>query len=165
MVRPGLILYGALPSPILNPAVQNICQKKNLENFKGVMQWKSKIIILKPVKKGQSLSYSRKYSTEKDSIIATIPIGYADGLPRRLSNKMEVLVKGKRAPQVGTICMDMTLIDVTAIPDVQMGDEVVIFGKQGNEIIPVEELAQKANTIPYEILCNVGKRVPRIYLS
>ena len=78
---------------------------------------------------------------------------------------MEVLVKGKRAPQVGTICMDMTLIDVTDIPDVQMGDEVVIFGKQGNKIIPVEELAQKANTIPYEILCNVGKRVPRIYLS
>ena len=165
MVRPGLILYGALPSPILTPMVQNICQKKNLENFEGVMQWKSKIILLKPVKKGQGLSYSRKYFTEKDSIIATLPIGYADGLPRRLSNKMEVLVKGKRAPQVGTICMDMTLIDVTDIPDVQMGDEVVIFGKQGNEIIPVEELAQKANTIPYEILCNVGKRVPRIYLS
>ena len=78
---------------------------------------------------------------------------------------MEVLVKGKRAPQVGTICMDMTLIDVTDIPDVKMGDEVVIFGKQRNEIITVEELAQKANTIPYEILCNVGKRVPRVYLS
>ena len=165
MVRPGLILYGALPSPILNPVVQNICQKNNLKNFEGVMQWKSKIILLKSVKKGQGLSYSRKYLTEKDSIIATLPIGYADGLPRRLSNKMEVLVKGKRAPQVGTICMDMTLIDVTDIPDVKMGDEVVIFGKQRNEIITVEELAQKANTIPYEILCNVGKRVPRVYLS
>ena len=165
MVRPGLILYGALPSPILNPVIHNICQKNNLKNFEGVMQWKSKIILLKSVKKGQGLSYSRKHFTEKDSIIATLPIGYADGLPRRLSNKIEVLVKGKRVPQVGTICMDMILIDVTDIPDVQMGDEVVIFGKQGNEIIPVEELAQKANTIPYEILCNVGKRVPRIYLS
>ncbi|MZH04358.1 MAG: alanine racemase [Nitrospinae bacterium] len=165
MVRPGLILYGALPSPILNPVVQDVCKKKNLESFEGVMQWKSKIILLKPVKKGQALSYSGKYSTEKDSIIATLPIGYADGLPRRLSNKMDVLVKGRRAPQVGAICMDMTLIDVTDIPDVQMGDEVVIFGKQGNEVIQVEELAQKANTIPYELLCNVGKRVPRTYLS
>ena len=127
------------------------------------MQWKSKIILLKSVQKGQALSYSRKFLTQKDSCIATLPIGYADGLPRRLSNNMEVLIKGKRAPQVGTICMDMTLIDVTEIPDAQMGDEVVIFGKQGEEEILVEELAEKADTIPYELLCNVGKRVPRTY--
>ena len=163
MVRPGLILYGALPSPILNPVVQNFCQNENLENFEPVMQWKSRIILLKSVQKGQALSYSRKYFTQKDSHIATLPIGYADGLPRRLSNNMEVLVKGKRVPQVGTICMDMSLIDVSEVPDVQIGDEVVIFGKQGEEVIQVEELAQKANTIPYEILCNVGKRVPRTY--
>ena len=163
MVRPGLILYGALPSPILNPVVQNFCQNENLESFEPVMQWKSRIILLKSVQKGQALSYSRKYFTQKDSHIATLPIGYADGLPRRLSNNMEVLVKGRRVPQVGTICMDMILIDVSEVPDVQIGEEVVIFGKQGDEVIQVEELAQKANTIPYEILCNVGKRVPRTY--
>jgi len=163
MVRPGLILYGALPSPVLNSVVQDICQKENLQNFQPVMQWKSKIILLKSVQKGQPLSYSRKHFTQRDSVIATLPIGYADGLHRNLSNNMEVLVKGKRAPQVGTICMDMILIDVTEVPDVQMGDEVVIFGKQGEEEISVEELAKKSNTIPYEILCNVGKRVPRVY--
>ncbi|MEK9629649.1 MAG: alanine racemase [Nitrospinota bacterium] len=165
MVRPGLILYGALPSPVLNPVVQDICQKENLQNFEPVMQWKSKIILLKSVFKGQPLSYSRKFFTKKNSLIATLPIGYADGLPRRLSNNMEVLIRGKRAPQVGTICMDMTLIDVTEVPDVQTGDEVVIFGKQGDEGIQVEEMAKKADTIPYELLCNVGKRVPRTYLN
>ena len=163
MVRPGLILYGALPSPILNSVVQSFCKNENLKSFEPVMQWKSRIILLKSVQKGQALSYSRKYFTQKDSRIATIPIGYADGLSRRLSNNMEVLVKGKRVPQVGTICMDMSLIDVSEVPNVQIGDEVVIFGKQGEEVIQVEELAQKANTLPYEILCNVGKRVPRIY--
>ncbi|MGK0179982.1 MAG: alanine racemase [Nitrospinales bacterium] len=163
MVRPGLILYGALPSPVLNPVVEEIYQKENLQNFQPVMQWKSKIILLKSVQKGQPLSYSRKHFTQKNSLIATLPLGYADGLHRNLSNNMEVLVKGKRAPQVGTICMDMILIDVTEVPDVQMGDEVVIFGKQGEEEILVEELAKRSNTIPYEILCNVGKRVPRIY--
>jgi alanine racemase len=163
IVRPGLILYGALPSPVLNSVVQEVCQKENLQKFQPVMQWKSKIILLKSVQKGQPLSYSRKHITQKDSLIATLPIGYADGLHRSLSNNMDVLIKGKRAPQVGTICMDMILIDVTEIPDVQMGDEVVIFGKQGEEEIAVEELAKKSNTIPYEILCNVGKRVPRVY--
>jgi len=163
MVRPGLILYGALPSPILNSVVEEICQKENLQNFQPVMQWKSKIILLKSVQKDQPLSYSRKYFTPRDSVIATLPIGYADGLHRNLSNNMEVLIRGKRVPQVGTICMDMILIDVTEVPDVQMGDEVVIFGKQGEEEITVEELAKRSNTIPYEILCNVGKRVPRVY--
>jgi alanine racemase len=163
MVRPGLILYGALPSPVLNSVVQEVCQKENLQNFQPVMQWKSKIILLKSVQKGQPLSYSRKHFTQKGSLIATLPIGYADGLHRNLSNNMDVLIKGKRAPQVGTICMDMILIDVTEVPDVQMGDEVVIFGKQGEEEISVEELAKKSNSIPYEILCNVGKRVPRVY--
>ena len=163
MVRPGLILYGALPSPALNSVVHEIYQKKNLQIFQPVMQWKSKIILLKSVQKGQPLSYSRKHFTQKDSLIATLPIGYADGLHRNLSNNMEVLIKGKRAPQVGTICMDMILIDVTGIPDVQMGDEVIIFGKQGKEEIQVDELAKRSSTIPYEILCNVGKRVPRVY--
>ena len=163
IVRPGLILYGALPSPILHPIVKEACKKENLQNFQPVMQWKSKIILLKLTPKGQPLSYSRKYFTEKKSLIATIPLGYADGLNRKLSNNMDVLIKGKRAPQVGNICMDMILIDVSEVPNVQLGEEVVIFGKQGDEEISVEELADRCDTIPYELLCNVSKRVPRIY--
>ncbi len=158
MVRPGLILYGVLPSPSLRPVID---QGEN--PFQPVMQWKSQIILVKPIAKGQPLSYSRSFTTQRDSLIATLPIGYADGLHRMLSNKMDVLIRGRRAPQVGNICMDMILIDVTDIPDVQAGDEVVIFGRQGDEMISVEELAVKGKTIPYEILCSVSKRVPRIY--
>ena len=163
IVRPGLILYGVLPSPILHPIVKEACKKENLQNFQPVMQWKSKIILLKLTPKGQPLSYSRKYFTEKESLIATIPLGYADGLNRKLSNNMDVLIKGKRVPQVGNICMDMILVDVSEVPNVQLGEEVVIFGKQGDEEISVEELAERCDTIPYELLCNVSKRVPRIY--
>jgi len=158
MVRPGLILYGVLPSPSLRPIID---QGEN--PFQPVMQWKSQIILLKPIAKNQPVSYSGSFTTQRDSLIATLPIGYADGLHRMLSNKMDVLIRGRRAPQVGNICMDMILIDVTDIPDVQAGDEVVIFGRQGDEMISVEELAVKGKTIPYEILCSVSKRVPRIY--
>ena len=158
MVRPGLILYGVLPSPSLRPIID---QGEN--PFQPVMQWKSQIILLKPIAKNQPVSYSGSFTTQRDSLIATLPIGYADGLHRMLSNKMDVLIRGRRAPQVGNICMDMILIDVTDIPDVQARDEVVIFGRQGDEMISVEELAVKGKTIPYEILCSVSKRVPRIY--
>ena len=158
MVRPGLILYGVLPSPSLRPIID---QGEN--PFQPVMQWKSQIILLKPIAKNQPVSYSGSFTTQRDCLIATLPIGYADGLHRMLSNKMDVLIRGRRAPQVGNICMDMILIDVTDIPDVQAGDEVVIFGRQGDEMISVEELAVKGKTIPYEILCSVSKRVPRIY--
>lgn len=160
MVRPGLILYGAHPSPTLQ-AVLN--EKENLSPFKPVMQWKSRIILVKSIAKGQPVSYSGSFTTQRDSLIATLPIGYADGLHRSLSNKMDVLIGGKRAPQVGNICMDMTIIDVTEVQDVQAGDEVVLFGKQEGQTITVEEMATKGGTIPYEILCNVGKRVPRVY--
>jgi alanine racemase len=160
MVRPGLILYGAHPSPSLQ-AVLN--EKENLSPFQPVMQWKSQIILVKSIAKGQPVSYSGSFTTQRDSLIATLPIGYADGLHRSLSNKMDVLIRGKRAPQIGNICMDMTLIDVTEIQDVQAGDEVVLFGKQEGQTITVEEMATKGGTIPYEILCNVGKRVPRVY--
>jgi alanine racemase len=160
MVRPGLILYGALPSPSLQTVLG---EKENLSSFKPVMQWKSRIILVKPIAKGQPVSYSGSFTTQHGSLIATLPVGYADGLHRRLSNKMDVLIRGKRAPQIGNICMDMTLIDVTEIQDVQAGDEVVLFGKQEGQTITVDEMATKGGTIPYEILCNVGKRVPRVY--
>ena len=160
MVRPGLILYGALPSPSLQAVLS---EKENLSPFKPVMQWKSRIILVKSIAKGQPVSYSGSFTTQRGSLIATLPVGYADGLHRSLSNKMDVLIRGKRAPQIGNICMDMTLIDVTEIQDVQAGDEVVLFGKQEDHTITVDEMATKGGTIPYEILCNVGKRVPRIY--
>jgi len=160
MVRPGLILYGTLPSPSLQTVLD---QEKNLAPFQPVMQWKSQIILVKAIAKGQPVSYSGSFTTQRDSLIATLPIGYADGLHRNLSNKMEVLIRGKRVPQIGNICMDMTLVDVTGIEDVQAGDEVVLFGKQEDQMISVEEMAAKGETIPYEILCNVGKRVPRVY--
>lgn len=160
MVRPGLILYGAHPSPSLQAVLG---QKENLSPFQAVMQWKSQVLLVKPIAKGQPVSYSVSFTTQRDSLIATLPIGYADGLHRCLSNKVDVLIRGKRAPQVGNICMDMTLIDVTDIKDVQVGDEVVLFGQQEDKTITVEEMAIKAGTIPYEILCNIGKRVPRVY--
>ncbi len=162
MVRPGLILYGALPSPSLKPLLE---KKENLQPFQPVMQWKSKIILIKPIASGQSVSYSKNFTTRRESLIATLPIGYADGLHRNLSNNMDVLIRGQRAPQVGNICMDMTLIDVTDVQNVQEGDEVVIFGKQGDQTIAIEEMTIAGKTIPYEILCNVGKRVPRVYLN
>lgn len=160
MVRPGLILYGALPSPSLRSFVN--CEEKP---FQPVMQWKSQVILVKAIAKGQPISYSGSYTTQRESLVATLPIGYADGLHRTLSNNMEVLIRGKRAPQIGNICMDMTLIDVTEIQDVRAGDEVVLFGEQEGNVISVEEMAEKGKTIPYEILCNVGKRVPRFYLG
>ena len=158
MVRPGLILYGSLPSPSLNKVLS---QQGN--HFQPVMQWKSQIILIKPIAKGQPISYSGSFTTQQNSLVATLPIGYADGLHRSLSNKIDVLIRGKRAPQIGNICMDMTLIDVTKIQGVEEGDEVVLFGEQEGQVIQVEEMAIKGETIPYEILCNVGKRVPRIY--
>ena len=158
MVRPGLILYGSLPSPSLDKV---LIQKEN--HFQPVMQWKSQIILIKPIAKGQPISYSGSFITRQNSLVATLPIGYADGLHRSLSNKIDVLIRGKRAPQIGNICMDMTLIDVTKIQGVEEGDEVVLFGEQEGQVIQVEEMAIKGETIPYEILCNVGKRVPRIY--
>ncbi len=158
MVRPGLILYGSLPSPSLQEV---FVQKGN--PFQPVMQWKSKIILVKTIAKGQPISYSGSFTTQQRTLVATLPIGYADGLHRSLSNKIDVLIRGQRAPQIGNICMDMTLIDVTDIKGVEAGDETVLFGKQGGQVISVEEMAAKGKTIPYEILCNVGKRVPRVY--
>lgn len=161
MVRPGLLLYGALRSPKLKSSLAPGQRKA----WQPVMQWKSKIGLIKNIPKNTPLSYSGSFLTKRQSRIATLPIGYADGLLRNLSNKIDVLVKGQRVPQVGNICMDFTLIDVTDIPDVALEDEVVIFGKQGNEMIVVEEIAEKAATLPYEILCAVGKRVPRVYIN
>jgi len=165
LVRPGVVLYGSLPSRYLKSTEETLIQENGISPFRQVMTWKSKIIQLNPIREGMPLSYGGRHSTRRDSLIATLPVGYADGLSRRLSNRMEVLVHGTRAPQVGTICMDMTLIDVTDIPGVSEGDEVVLFGKQGQEFISIDEVAVSNETIPYEIMCGIGKRVPRVYPS
>ena len=129
--------------------------------LKPILRWKTKILALKKVAEGDSVSYGRTFVCPKDSLIATLPIGYADGYIRRFSNRAEVLVRGRRARVAGVVCMDLTMIDVSDIPGVQVGDEVILLGKQGPEEIHVFELARWAETIPYEIFCGIGKRVPR----
>jgi len=153
LVRPGIMLYGAYPS-------ESFQSKMTL---KPVMSWKSRVADLKSVRAGTPVSYGRTYYTKRMSSIAAVPVGYADGYSRNLSNKGSVLIRGRRAPVVGTVCMDWIMVDATEIPDVEVGDEVILLGSQGGVHITAEELAKDAGTISYEILCSVGKRVSRIY--
>lgn len=154
MVRPGLMLYGLYP----NEAIAKIVE------LKPALSLKTRIVFLKRTPAGRSISYGRTYTTNKDTIIATLPIGYADGLNRGLSNKGEVIVKGKRAPIVGRICMDHTMIDVGHIDGIKVGDEVVLIGNQGAESITAQDIACLLDTIPYEVVCWISARVPRIYI-
>ena len=155
VVRPGISIYGLPPSgEIINPRV---CE------LKPVLEWKTRITFLKEVSAGVGLSYGHAFHTRQPSLIATIPIGYGDGLSRKLSNNMDVLIHGIRCPQVGRITMDQSLIDITLLRDkVVLGDEVVIIGRQDKETITVEELAEKLSTINYEIVTQISQRVPRI---
>ena len=155
MVRPGLMLYGIYPSPGMASRVA----------LKPVLSWKSRILQLKAAAKGSSISYGQTFVTRRKSLIATLPVGYADGYPRLLSNRGAVLVRGKRAPIVGRVCMDLTMIDVTDIRGVRQGDEVVLLGCQGREKISADEMALWAGTISYEILTSISARVPLIYHS
>ncbi len=155
MIRPGIMLYGIYPSGRIN---------KKLIDLRPAMSLKTRIINIGRFTGGMPLSYGRTFETERESIIAVVPVGYADGYPRILSNMGRVLVGGMAVPQTGTICMDHLMTDVTGISrNVEIGDEVVIFGQQGKKIIPVDEVAVKAGTIPYEIVCKIGVRVPRVY--
>lgn len=155
-VRPGIILYGCYPS--------NEVDKSKL-SIKPVMQVKARVAHLKTVPAGTSISYGRKFTTERESKIATITLGYADGYSRRLSGNAEVLVNGHRAPVVGNICMDQCMVDVTDIPDVKLFDEVVIMGQSGDEQITADDLAAKLGTINYEITCVFGLRLPKVYIG
>jgi alanine racemase len=127
------------------------------------MLWKSLVADLKNLPEGSPISYGRTFITRRPSLIAAIPVGYADGYNRLFSNRGEVLIKGTRAPVVGRVCMDWTMVDVTDIPGVAVGDNVVLMGSQLGQEITAEELGERIGTISYEILCSVGKRVPRIY--
>jgi len=153
MVRPGIMMYGLRPSHEVDEDFQ----------LKPVLSWKAKIIYLKEVPPKTGISYGTTYITEKKAKIATIPMGYADGYSRLLSNKGEVLIKGQRAPIRGRICMDQFMVDVTNIKDVDVGDEVILIGQQGNEEFSATDMADIIGTINYEITCDITKRVPRIY--
>lgn len=153
MVRPGIMLYGSLPSRALD---------KNV-TLKPVMTFKSRIVQIKTVPPNSSISYGRTYITERESIIATIPVGYDNGYMRSLSNKGEVLIAGRRTMILGAVCMNLLMIDITDIPDIKVNDEVVLLGRQADEVITCEEIAEKAGTISYEIYCALGGRNQKIY--
>ena len=153
MVRPGLALYGVYPSQALR-------EKAKLQ---PVLTWKTEVHQVKPLPKGVSVSYGSAFVTAKETKIAVLPVGYADGYNRSLSNCGEVLIHGERVPVVGHVCMDMTMIGVTGISNVKVGDEAILIGKQNDAQISVEEISQKMDVIPYEVLSSVSKRVPRIY--
>lgn len=155
MVRVGILLYG------LRPFEESFDRKLNLI---PAMSVKSKIIDIKKIESNTKISYSGKYVTKENAVIAVIPIGYADGLSRGLSNNFRVLVDGNFAPIRGTICMDQCIIDITQIKNANIGDQVVIMGRQFNNAISVNEIADRLNTINYEVICSFSKRVPRIYI-
>ena len=151
-VRPGLMLYGSSPSTAIDSS-----------EIQPILSWKARIVQVKEVDEGVGISYGHDFFTSRPSRIATVAVGYADGFMRCLTNKAQVLVQGKRAPVVGRVTMDMSMVDISDIPEASVGDEVVLIGSQGNETIRAEELATWADTINYEIFCGISHRVPRYY--
>lgn len=154
LVRTGIILYGLYPSETMD---------KSLIPIKPSLSLKSNIIFLKEVEAGTPISYGCTYITDKHCKIATIPVGYGDGYPRSLSSRGRILVRGQYAPIIGRICMDQFMVDVTHIEGVQEGDEAVLIGTQKDHSISVEEIADLDGTLNYEIVCQLGKRIPRLY--
>ncbi len=155
MVRPGIAIYGLYPSK----------EVKKTINLIPAQQFKTKIVFIKELPLGESISYGRTYITKRRMRVASLPVGYADGYNRLLSNQGEVLVRGQRVPIIGRVCMDQCMIDVTNLTQVEIGDEVVLWGRQGEEMITVEEIAQKIRTINYEIVHMPDKkRVPKLFI-
>jgi len=155
MVRPGLLLYGCSPDQ----------QQSSIKSFQPVMTFKSRIVHLREIQANVPVSYGGTFITQQRSKVAVIPVGYYNGFSRLLSNKGEILIHGKRVPVIGNVCMNMTMLDVTALKDVKIGDEAVILGKQDKERISAEEIAKKIGTINYEILCSFGKSNNRVYIE
>jgi len=151
-VRPGLLLYGLVPPPLVSTI-----------QLTPVMTLVSRVVAVKGVRPGEGVGYGVKFTAETPAQIAIVPAGYADGLDLRLAGRGAVLIRGRRAPIVGSVCMDMLMADVSGLDDVSPGDEVVILGAQGRERIDVREMAAQISTIPYEILCRIGSRIERIY--
>lgn len=154
MVRCGISLYGMYPSEEV--------VKENVP-LKPALSLKSEVVFVKTIEAGTCVGYNATFTAMRATKVATIPVGYADGYPRGLSNKGWVLIRGQKAPIIGRICMDQFMVDVTEIPNVQRGDTVTLIGTDGNEHISVEEMANLAGSFNYEFVCNLSKRVPRIY--
>ena len=154
LVRAGIVTYGMYPSKDVNPL--------NLP-LQPALSWSSRVTCVKTLPAGREISYGGTYVTEKPTVVATIPVGYADGYRRSLSGKFYVLIHGKKAPILGRICMDQMMVDVTDIPDTQVGDKVVLVGQDGEETITMEEISAAADTFNYEFVCGISRRVPRYY--
>jgi alanine racemase len=153
-VRCGIALFGAAPVPVPGGAQLRM---------QPVMRWRTEIARLKELPAGHVIGYGTTFRTTRISRIATLPVGYADGYSRQHSNNGDVLIRGQRAPVVGRVSMDLITVDVTEVPDCVAGDEAILLGAQGNDVISAEELAAKTDTISYEVFCRVSKRVPRLY--
>ena len=154
LCRPGLLIYGVFPGP----------ERGGLD-LVPVMRLKTRVAAVTHHKKGDTISYGRTWRAERDTTLAVIPVGYADGLHRALSGKLSVQLRGQRVPQVGRICMDMCMLDVTDVPGVCPGDEATVFGAGEDGGPTAQELADLAGTIPYELMCAVSPRVPRVYVE
>lgn len=155
-VRPGIILYGYYPSNEVN------MDKIKLE---PAMTVKANIVHIKKLPKGESISYGRKFSTERETIVGTIPVGYADGYTRLLFGKGKVIVNGKFAPIIGRICMDQFMVDLTDVGEVKVSDEVILLGSDGKLKYDADDIAEDLGTINYEVICAVSKRIPRVYIK
>jgi len=153
-VRPGIMIYGSYPS---SEVVRSI-------SIREALTLKTRIVFLKDAPTGSTVSYGRTHTLERPSKIATLPIGYGDGYSRLLSNRGEAAVRGVRVPLIGRVCMDQIMIDVTDVPGVELGDEVILYGG-GYDYLNVSNIAEKIGTISYEVFCNLGRRVPRIYIN
>ena len=154
MVRSGIVTYGMYPSDEVDPG---------LLDLRPALRWESRITHLKTLEPGREIGYGGTYTTTRPTKVATIPVGYADGYRRNLSGRFYVLIRGKKAPILGRICMDQMMVDVTEIPDVQPNDVVVLVGRSGNEQITVEEIAARGDSFNYEFVCGISRRVPRVY--
>ena len=154
MVRSGIVQYGMYPSDEVDKALLPV---------KPVMEWITKVVYVKTLPAGRRISYGGCYTTTRDTVVATLPVGYADGYSRRLTDKAYVLLHGKKAPIIGRICMDQMMVDVTDIPGVQIGDHAVLIGRSGDEEITVDYLAGLTGTLNYEIICGISRRTPRVY--
>ena len=156
MVRSGIITYGMYPSGEVDPG---------LLPLRPALRWLSRVSHVKVLPAGREISYGGTYVTKADTVVATIPVGYADGYRRNLSGKFYVLIRGKKAPILGRICMDQMMVDVTAIPGVQVGDQVTLVGTDGEEAITMEEISARADSFNYEFVCGISRRVPRLYVQ
>ena len=154
MVRSGIVTYGMYPSDEVDPG---------LLDLKPALQWRSRVTHIKMLPPGREISYGGTFVTTRRTRVATVPVGYADGYRRSLSGKFYVLIRGRRAPILGRVCMDQMMVDITDVPDVKIDDPVVLVGSDGNDVITMEEIAAAADSFNYEFVCGISRRVPRRY--